>query len=763
MSESASSERVTENSPALRLALRFWAPQIVRAMYAGLLKREPDELGLEAYSRSLQKSGRLTDVLQSIAWSEEAWRLAFAAHSAELVRQVFIGLLKRQPDENELIAHTSDLQDPERFSAVVSAVVRYPEYLEASFLEHSLELIRIFYHELFGEKPDEETTQRYRLRLPTDRADVATTLSQIASSDEFLRKLVDRHAARIIGIESDNFEQAMLNARAPELVQAVFHGLLGRDAEPAALDQYCQMLANREGLAALIEAVANSEEFRGRFLLKLLPDLRQQIFRGILGRNADSDVLTRYGHTLTEGSTFADFVATVIDSAESRSEFFGRVKPELLRSVLRGVLAREPHAKELALYGDMLTSPNDLESVVAKVVKSAEFRTTIFHASVPESVVSALASLFGESSEVAGKASKSFLADAEGADATLKKQLVSALAPKLVESMYRGILGRAADPAGQRQYSTALNKGGTLEDVLRGLVSSAEFSRLRLKGRRNADPKETYNRETVVFLHMLKTAGSSVNQLLASTFGDENICFRNSDTIFQLSAAELSTYTAIAGHLDYDSLDYIPPRKLLVFCFVRQPRERLLSLYAYWRAHTPTHADFGKGAALANALPLEEFLMDPRVRAWPQVWNHMTWALMGERKWTEWRLALLRRPRDSQVLRQARMAIIKRLRELTFVGLQECFEESVELLFQVLGRPKPAFTPKLNALGDRMNTDPNFRKDLQMLPTGERVEAALEPLLELDTFLYEEAKKWFAARCVQLRRHPQLETRAACP
>src|SRR5438105_13218773 len=49
-----------------------------------------------------------------------------------------------------------------------------------------------------------------------------------------------------------------------------------------------------------------------------------------------------------------------------------------------------------------------------------------------------------------------------------------------------------------------------------------------------------------------------------AAYGSRNICFRNSDGIYKLSAGELSRYSVFAGHLNYDSLLYVPRRILSV-------------------------------------------------------------------------------------------------------------------------------------------------------------------------------------------------------
>src|SRR5437879_13801926 len=122
---------------------------------------------------------------------------------------------------------------------------------------------------------------------------------------------------------------------------------------------------------------------------------------------------------------------------------------------------------------------------------------------------------------------------------------------------------------------------------------------------------------------------------------------------YNLSAAQLTRYCVFTVHYNYDSLLYIPRRNLSVLCFVREPKKRLLSIYYYWRAHEPTHPGYSHGPKTANELALLPFLQDRRVNSRPEVWNHMTWALMGERKWRDRRERPLRRPPTERLLDEA--------------------------------------------------------------------------------------------------------------
>ncbi|WP_217126213.1 hypothetical protein, partial [Hydrogenophilus sp. SS56] len=87
---------------ALRTMLRLTAEQIIGMTYRGILSREPDPDGLAAYAKLLRRAGDLTPLLSELARSEERWRQSFAERAPELVRALYRGLLGREPEPEAL-------------------------------------------------------------------------------------------------------------------------------------------------------------------------------------------------------------------------------------------------------------------------------------------------------------------------------------------------------------------------------------------------------------------------------------------------------------------------------------------------------------------------------------------------------------------------------------------------------------------------------------------------------------------------------------
>jgi len=85
----------------------------------------------------------------------------------------------------------------------------------------------------------------------------------------------------------------------------------------------------------------------------------------------------------------------------------------------------------------------------------------------------------------------------------------------------------------------------------------------------------------IVFLHIPKTAGQSIHHGLERAFGSENVAPVRVNEHWPLySLEDLKKYQVLSGHLDWAMTDFFPNPKI-VFTVLREPLERISSLYLY--------------------------------------------------------------------------------------------------------------------------------------------------------------------------------------
>jgi hypothetical protein len=306
---------------------------------------------------------------------------------------------------------------------------------------------------------------------------------------------------------------------------------------------------------------------------------------------------------------------------------------------------------------------------------------------------------------------------------------------------------REPDDKGLASHVSGFGLRRDLSALVSAVSDSREYREFLAKERTWPHPKRTYNRNTLVFLHIEKTAGTSVQNILRDAFGAEQVYGENRDTLHLHTPGELSLYSVFAGHFNYDSLIFIPRQKLTLTTFVREPKKRLVSAYHFWRAHEPSHPNYKGGVALANRLSMQEFFARAEIEEDWGIWNHITWAIMGERRWREWRLLLADAPHTQSapeiLARIVRPAIAQRLREFLFVGIQEDFERSIELLFRILERPAPRIRTD-HSLEGLMLVTPGFKRKLPRQRITAEVDATLGRLVALDEIVYSEARSYYA-------------------
>lgn len=506
---------------------------------------------------------------------------------------------------------------------------------------------------------------------------------------------------------------------AKDLVGAAYLGMLGRPADEEGLRHYCTGLRRpwRKEVNALVEllaAISHSPEHWQQQLDQHAPELTRSAYRAVLGREPREEEVAALTKSLEGEKDLAAVLSAIVTCEEHWEKLLARRSDDVVKAVFQALLGRDPEPEALHAYAERLQQTKCLSDLMRAVGESQEHWQRLFDARAEE----------------------------------------------LVGALYRGLLGREPDTAGLRAYTAKLRATRNLPAVAASLANSQERS-MSARSSQWPHPSASYDQATWVFLHVQKTAGTSLQNMLVETFGAELVYREHGDTLYLHSPAELSSYALFAGHFTHDSLRYIPRRKVNVFTFVRAPKERLLSLYNFWRAHETDAPAFHSGMRLAKQLGPGEFFRHAETLDSPETWNHTTWCLMGAEKWHEWHKLLADKGAQerSQALARLRPKIRKQLESFAFVGLQEYFTRSCALLFGILGRPCPPERGDHSV--ERLSTEHRYITNISKPPVTPGVAAAMDSLSELDEILYEEARAMHVARHGEEPSHGQLGGPAA--
>jgi len=594
------------------------------------------------------------------------------------------------------------------------------------------DLIRSAYTGILGRRTDTRGLEAYALRLQS--GDLSAVLEDISGSEEAL--------------------QHRVATRGRFFTQAAYRGLLGREAESSALAHYEARLAETQDFPGLLTELALSEEHGGWFLEHRPEIIVDAAYRGLLGRDPDPQARQAYAAELAKSRDTAALLSVIGTSEEHWLALFATHRGEFIHAVYRGVLQREPDASELAMHGPGLAAPEALQQLIATTLASDAFpssetwqRKFLSHPALL--VQMAYRGLLGREAESSALAHY----EARLAETQDFPGLLSAIcqsneawnsglrlrAENFLRDAHVALLGREPDSRSIKHYVDRLRENAELIPVIAAIASSREAS-LRQAQRRYPDYNRTYAKPTWVFLHIEKTAGTSLQNMLRESFGRGRLYHEHGDTLQWRSPAELSQYAAFAGHFNYDSLALIPRNELRVFAILAEPVGRILSLYRFWRAHKPSAPAYHKLMKYAAEHDIRRFLQLDDVRTSPAVFNHMTYCLMGRRIWEFWRTELARAkgPKRQTVIRAISSAIRARLKKLAYVGLKEEFEASCTGIFKAMKRPRPEirFDHSIEVLAREnlhiANVEPS-NPDADVL-------SEIDPLIELDRIAYREAQ-----------------------
>jgi len=199
--------------------------------------------------------------------------------------------------------------------------------------------------------------------------------------------------------------------------------------------------------------------------------------------------------------------------------------------------------------------------------------------------------------------------------------------------------------------------------------------------------KTSYSQELVFFLHIQKTAGMTLQELLRKNLGRPPLK-RLTDFLTRQTGEGLPLRQSLArltakdrlfmGHFGH-GVHRLYPHRSTYITFLREPTSRLLSLYYFSR--TTPHSFYHQ---LAKGRSLEAFLLETELH---ELDNGMTRQIAGDPE----DLFLNRTPFRECKESLLDQAITNLENDFAFVGIQELFLESVCLLGKTLHFKDPYF------------------------------------------------------------------------
>ena len=232
----------------------------------------------------------------------------------------------------------------------------------------------------------------------------------------------------------------------------------------------------------------------------------------------------------------------------------------------------------------------------------------------------------------------------------------------------------------------------------------------------NPQATEAVQPVPALFLHIRKTGGTSIVRQAMDHYGYENVC-AHGDYMGRVPG-HLMHLPFVSGHFGFDYARELMPGRFS-FTFLRDPVERILSLYGFCRVQDPEEFPIYRAAADHD---LEGFLRaaehDDLVRAY--VWNSQVWCLAAGPGYVE---TVTAETRPEEMLEQA----LKNIEQLSFVGFTETFDEDARRIMQALN---------MNA-GQGVRKDNVTRDKIALAGLPDSTIQLLEELTQWDRKLYD--------------------------
>jgi hypothetical protein len=277
-------------------------------------------------------------------------------------------------------------------------------------------------------------------------------------------------------------------------------------------------------------------------------------------------------------------------------------------------------------------------------------------------------------------------------------------------------------------------KSPTVPDAL--AIESASFPSINIGASTSSEAPALTSELALVFLHLPKTGGSTLHELFSAHFAPEEICPQRHSNLRAYSVDELRQWRFFSGHFDADEIRRIP-RPLFVVTVLRDPIERLLSLYYFWKRHTDEFinkfsADFLR---MTKDGTLLDFLRNSHPMILHAAHNAMVRQLAGAVKTTASGYGLMKSGETAESVTEAQLMslALKNLLSFDVVGNTSELSLVYERVASVFGMKSYPSIPKINT---REDVDEHVGP-VTPEPITPEIQALLEEKTRLDRMLYQ--------------------------
>lgn len=724
------------------------AEEMVRQLYLGVFEREPDENGWKHYSEQIRNGKSISDVINSFTKSKEFKNKYLPKLSVEDKDEIeesikiFQDFLYRNPDSEEEAKHFALMSKYELIKHLTNNV----EFQERF-------MIKSEYDDFELEKIWQVANKTFYIFLHPNKC-------AGSSLDFMLSKAFGQKIPHSFGLNIQIFNPYYLYdkvyTRTHLDYDTVNNFMIGkkiyftflRNPLKRFLSQYYYIRIRsdiffKRPLSKIISNTNNIKEF----LLSIeyqRPFYNQQAFI-TMGFTKWNEWKTELSELKGEQKTFyiEEYIRPFVKQRLSEFLFVGiQEKFEESVKLLFSILGKD--------LPDTIIKTNTLEQQIQRQKKSDSFKKEEITPEIEQLIepfIEIDKVVYEEGLKVYENFKASFENKVKGRISMVTNKTYTI--DEILENIYIGLLNRMPDEGGLNSYRKALLNGVKISDIIKSIRNSQEFFMKQHDSAHHmlygGHISYAYENPATVFIHIPKTAGQSLHWLFKQKVGENKVSplFNN---LYTLPVNFAYSYDVIFGHTDYEAVKLIVQRKeVKLITFLRDPVKRLISLYKFWWSHDPEFHKGNTAVDLANKYTIEEFFKAEEVKR--ILWNDMFGRFMGYKFKDTVKDALnsIDESKKQFFIHEKILPLIKEKieEEYFFIGLQEQFNEDVCKMFKKLGfecSNEDIQNAKVNITDNNVGK-PGFKKEKPSFEITEGVLNSIKELTELDLVLYNAVKQ----------------------
>lgn len=191
-----------------RLFSFLFRREIIRDGFRGVLGRDPEEEAMTSYKKSFGRL-KVEGVIKDLVGSEEHWQKNQTDHAEDIIREIYRGILEREPEEFALLSHAENFKNHSKGKGASKRLhFTLIEFIESEEFYCSLtkknkiwskitnKLITSVYLGLVGRIPDDKGKEVYSEKLK-EWDDLSLVISSIALGHGHEKKLISGRSKEI--------------------------------------------------------------------------------------------------------------------------------------------------------------------------------------------------------------------------------------------------------------------------------------------------------------------------------------------------------------------------------------------------------------------------------------------------------------------------------------------------------------------------------------------------------------------------------------